>query len=82
MSLGKALLLSDVLAQKELMERVGAGLVHKEQNAEDFANKLLELYNDDELRIEMGKKGEKFVREEFTWDKTSNQLKEIYKTII
>ncbi len=82
MSLGKALLLSDVLAQKELLERVGAGLVHKEQNAQDFANKLLELYNDDELRNEMGKKGEKFVREEFTWDKTSNQLKEIYKTII
>ena len=82
MSFGKALLLSNVLAQKELMEKVGSGVVHKEQNAQDFADKLLDLYNNDGLRIEMGKKGEKFVRNDFTWDKTSNQLKEIYKTII
>jgi glycosyltransferase involved in cell wall biosynthesis len=81
MSFGKPILVSDVLAQKELIESVQSGLFHKEQDAIDFADKLLKLYNDENSRIAFGKNGEEFVRSQFTWDKTSNELKQIYTTI-
>ena len=81
MSFGKPLLVSDVLAQKRLMNTIKSGFYHKEQDADDFADKLLALYNDFNLRSDLGENGKNFVRNQFTWDKTSNELKEIYKTI-
>lgn len=81
MSLGKPLLVSDAIAQKNLIERVNSGLVHEERNVEDFTYKILELYKDESLRNKLGENGKKFVREEFTWDKTSKGLIELYNNL-
>ncbi|TCP27004.1 glycosyltransferase involved in cell wall biosynthesis [Tenacibaculum skagerrakense] len=82
MSFGKPLLVSNATAQKEMVEQVNSGLVHEDRDVNDFVVKLLKLYNNPELRNTLGKNGENFVRDSYTWDKTSNELKEIYKTII
>lgn len=81
MSLGKPLLVSNATAQKNLIERVNSGLVHKEQNVEDFTDKILQLYKNEPLRKKLGENGKKFVREEFTWDKTSKGLIELYNNL-
>lgn len=82
MSFGKPLLVSNATAQKELVEKQKSGLVHEEKNADDFAEKILQLFKDEDLRFELGKNGKKFVRNEFCWEKTSKKLLNLYETIL
>ncbi|MEN8187391.1 MAG: glycosyltransferase family 4 protein [Bacteroidota bacterium] len=81
MSFAKPVLVSDAIAQKNLVEKTKSGLVHKEKNAEDLANKVLELYQNSKLRVELGENGKKFIEDEFVWEKVSGNLIEIYKEL-
>lgn len=81
MSLGKPLLVSNATAQKNIVEKVNSGLVHEAKNVKDFTNKVLKLYRDELLRKELGQNGEAFVRNEFTWDKTSKELINLYNNL-
>lgn len=81
MSFGKPLLVSDATVQKKLVEEVKAGLVHEERNSQDFTEKVLQLYKDKEARERMGENGKKFVRNHFTWDKTSKDLIGLYNNL-
>ncbi|WP_445747789.1 glycosyltransferase family 4 protein [Polaribacter sp.] len=81
MSFGKPLLVSDATAQKELIEKVNSGLVHQEKNVDDFTNQFLKLYKDENLRKSLGKNGQDFVRNEFSWEQTSKNLVHLYETI-
>jgi glycosyltransferase involved in cell wall biosynthesis len=81
MSLAKPLLVSDAIAQKQLVEKINAGLVHKERDVEDFSNKVLALYKSKPLRIELGIKGKEFVQNEFSWEKTSKKLIHLYNNL-
>ncbi|WBX72144.1 glycosyltransferase family 4 protein [Tenacibaculum retecalamus] len=81
MSLAKPLLVSNAIAQKNLIEKINGGLVHEAQNVADFEDKVLTLYNDTALRQELGKNGENFVKNEFTWDKTSEGLIDLYNNL-
>lgn len=81
MSLGKPLLVSNAIAQKNLIKRVEAGLVHEEKNVADFTKKVLTLFKEEQLRERLGKNGETFVRNEFTWDKTSKELINLYNSL-
>jgi len=80
MSLRKPLLVSDATAQKNIVEKVNAGLVHEAKNVEDFTDKVLRLYKDELLRKELGKNGGAFIRSEFTWNKTSKELVNLYNS--
>lgn len=81
MSLGKPLLVSNATAQKNLVEEFNTGLVHIAKNVEDFEHKTLKLYEEEVLRKELGENGESFVRKEFTWDKTSKELINLYNSL-
>lgn len=81
MSIGKPLLVSDATAQKNIVNKVQAGLVHQAKNVEDFVNKTLDLYNNETLRNELGENGKEFVRNQFTWDKTSKELINMYNNL-
>jgi glycosyltransferase involved in cell wall biosynthesis len=82
MSFGKPLLVSDAIAQKKLIEKTKSGLVHKEKDVEDFAQKILKLYDDASLRKQLGEHGEKFVRNDFSWEQTSKKLINLYDTLL
>ncbi len=81
MSFAKPLLVSNATAQKNLIQKVKAGLVHTEKDADDFCAKILELYYDASLRDKLGNNGQQFVMNEFTWDKTSQNLINLYKNL-
>ncbi|MCD6544631.1 MAG: glycosyltransferase family 4 protein [Flavobacteriaceae bacterium] len=78
MSFAKPVLVSDALAQKKLVEETNSGLVHKERDVTDFAEKIMTLYKDPNLREELGKNGFRFIEEEFVWEKVSHNLVQIY----
>ncbi|WP_232455961.1 glycosyltransferase family 4 protein [Polaribacter sp. SA4-10] len=81
MSLGKPLLVSNAIAQKTIIEKVNSGLIHKEKDVDDFSDKVLTLYNSSELRTELGKNGENFIKNEFCWEKTSKKLIDLYNNL-
>lgn len=78
MSLGRPLLVSDAIAQKEIVERSKSGLIHKEKDVKDFVEKTLELYNDQDKRETFGKNGKEFIENEFSWEHTSKELLKLY----
>jgi glycosyltransferase involved in cell wall biosynthesis len=78
MSFSKPVLVSDATAQRNLIIRTESGLVHKEKDVEDFTNKVLDLYNNPELRNALGENGKSFIENEFYWEKVSQSLLDIY----
>lgn len=81
MSLGKAVLVSDATAQKEVVEKFNSGLVHEAKNVEDFTEKIVTLFENKELREMLGNHGKEFIKNQFTWDITSKELKEFYNKL-
>ncbi|WP_348706003.1 glycosyltransferase family 4 protein [Tenacibaculum sp. 190524A02b] len=81
MSLGKPLLVSNATAQKNLIQKINAGVVHKEKDAGDFADKIIEMYQKEDMRKAFGEEGKQFVRNHFTWDKTSENLIKLYNNL-
>jgi sugar transferase (PEP-CTERM/EpsH1 system associated) len=47
--------------------------------AEDFAEAVLRMLGDEELRNRLGQAGRRYVEENHDWDKIAGQLEEIYK---
>ncbi len=81
MSFAKPVLVSDALAQKELVEETKSGLIHKEKDAGDLAGKILKLYKDPDLRNKLGLNGKRFIEEEFVWENVSEGLTAIYENL-
>ncbi len=79
MSFSKPVLVSNATAQKNLVERTKSGLVHNERDNKDFEDKILELYQNKDLREKMGANGKKFIENEFCWEKASTKLIELYQ---
>lgn len=60
-------------------------LTYKRGNKEDLASKILQLFSDDELRLKLGKEGQRKMNEEYSWDRIANErehdyLKDLEKT--
>jgi len=81
MSFSKPVLVSNATAQKNLIEKTISGLVHLEKDAQDFSEKILQLYKSKKLRDVMGNNGKRFVDEEFCWEKTSEKLIQLYANL-
>ena len=78
MSFSKPVLVSNAIAQKEIIEKANSGLVHEEKNKDDFSSKVLELYLNKEKAEELGKRGKQFIENEFSWEITSKALVKLY----
>ena len=78
MSFGKPVVVSDVLAQKNIVLRSKSGLVHRAEDAIEFSNMVLKLYNNKELYQSCGENGKHFIENEFCWEKTSQKLIDLY----
>jgi len=81
MSFGKPLLVSDATAQKNLVEKIHGGLVHKEKDAKDFTQKILRLFKDPVLCKELGTNGTEFIATKFSWEITSKNLVHLYDNL-
>ena len=78
MSFGKPILVSNAIAQKEIVESIHSGLVHEEKNEEDFYSKVIELYKNKEKAQELGNNGKEFIEKKFSWEVTSQALVKLY----
>lgn len=81
MSFKKPVLVSNAIAQKNLINKTNSGLVHVEKDPRDFANKVLQLFANKDERDTLGENGKRFVEEEFCWEKTSKNLIDLYANL-
>lgn len=77
----KPLLVSDCLAQRNIIEEVGCGLVHRADDEIDIAEKLCWMYENDHELEKMGLNGKAFISDHFHWEITSKPMTEYYQKI-
>ena len=55
---------------------------HPEQATEDLAKAMVRLANDSELRVKMGRAGQKLIRELHSWQSKGKQLTHLYQELV
>lgn len=78
MSIGKTLLVSDAKPLRRVVEETKSGLVFKSKSSQNFASKVLEIYNSE---INYGQNGKKSVEIKYNWNKDSKILINMYQNI-
>ncbi len=81
MGFKKPLLVSNAIAQRDLVNHINCGRIHKEKDSEDFAQKVIEMERDLEQLIEFGKNGFNFVDKEFCWEESQKSLIDMYQKL-
>jgi len=81
MSLGKPILVSDCIAQEELVKETNCGLVFKNKSVEDFAAKTLDLFQNKEQFEQMATNAKAAVETKYNWSNTGKVLSEYYLSI-
>jgi len=78
----KPVIISRVGGMIEVIDENVTGFVVPPRNAEETAQKLIELIMNEDLRHKMGKAGRKLVVEKFSFDKCLNDMMNIYENIL
>lgn len=50
-------------------------------NTEEYKDKIIELYRDEDLRTKLGSDGREFVQKDFNWSKITSRLEEIMEEV-
>lgn len=81
LSFGKPIVVSDCLAQANIAEDYHCGLVFKDQDEQDFADKIDKLYRDSELYLTMAKNAVEAIDSHLRWEKQAVELSALYNEI-
>jgi phosphatidylinositol alpha-mannosyltransferase len=82
MASGKPIVASDINGYRLVMEHGKQGLLAPEGSSEAFADALLKLLNDGELRRAMGKEGRRTVLGKFSWDLVARRVDDYYRELL
>ncbi len=78
MVMGVPVVVSDCTAQAELVAEENCGLVHRADEPESLAQKILFLQRNPDTAAELGQRGKQAVLERWNWDITSKGLVQMY----
>jgi glycosyltransferase involved in cell wall biosynthesis len=66
----------------EIIEKTGGGILVEPDNSEALAQGLLDLWNDPEKRIDLGRRGYQGVREHYSAAQMAERAIEVYQSVI
>jgi glycosyltransferase involved in cell wall biosynthesis len=75
-STGVPIIVNDTVQATERFE--GNGLSYRLGDPNDLADKILKLYQDEKLRVALGKEGERKMSEEYSWDRIAKEREQDY----
>lgn len=81
MACGLPVVVSDVPANEEWVENVVNGYIVPRKDSARFAERIVELLNNDSLREHMGQHNLEIAQKRANWDKNFDILEGIYKTL-
>jgi glycosyltransferase involved in cell wall biosynthesis len=79
MSLGLPMLVSNVVAQQFLIDTFASGLSHIPENVEDFSNKVIQLYENPEMRKKMANRGKMAILQQLNAKEATKELISYYE---
>jgi phosphatidylinositol alpha-mannosyltransferase len=82
MASGKAIVASDINGYRLVMDHGKHGFLVPEGNAGAFAESLLKLLQDGDLRRRMGQAGRRTVLEKYSWDLVAQRVEEYYLELL
>ena len=82
MALGKPIIASRIGGLPEQIEDGKTGFLFEMGNVEELREKIIYLWRDKELKIEMGKEARKKAEEKFSLEKHCEELLQIYKKLL
>jgi len=78
----KPVVASNIEGVRETIKDGETGILFKKSSAEDLADKILILYENNKLRISMGEEGYKYVLDNFSREKMIEEYKKLYNSLI
>ena len=78
----KPVIATDVGGDKEMMMDKKSGFLVQEGNSNDIIEKLSKILADENLSKEMGKRGARFIKEEFNWELVARNFLEIIQPYV
>ena len=79
---GKPVVGFDIGGVREAVQNGETGLLVKGEESDAFADSLIKLLDDRDLRQRMGVNGRKFVVENFTWDISAQKMLRVYREVL
>lgn len=77
----KPILASDCPAQVAIIEECECGLIHRAEDEQSMAEKLLEFYKNPTRARQMGENGKKAILNKYNWQQTARPLIEHYQAL-
>lgn len=81
MSMEKPLIVSDLSAYRDILEENKTCLFMKPDDTDDLTDKILRLYNDIDLRLELGRNAREWILENRNWKVLGERVRDIYSTL-
>lgn len=81
MAFGKAIVASNCNSISRIIRENNCGLVFESGNAADLSEKILSLYQQEELRKRYAQNAFRAISEKYNWGKTVQPLIELYRTL-
>ncbi len=81
LAFGKPIVVSDCKAQENIVRKYTFGLVFKDRDVRDFADKVLMLYQDKNLYHTLSRNGKTAITERLNWDNNTDVLKNLYEDL-
>lgn len=78
MYFSKAVISSDCRSLEKLIREENCGLIFKDRDSHDLADKIFQLYQNTDLRNQLGENGHNSVMSKYNWEATSGALLQIY----
>ncbi|MEX0616498.1 MAG: glycosyltransferase family 4 protein [Candidatus Woykebacteria bacterium] len=66
----------------EIVKDKETGLLFNPGDKEDLKGKIIRLIKDEKLREKLGNNGRRFVAENYSWDKSTKKMEEIYQKVL
>ena len=81
MARGKPVIASNIGGIPDIVKDGINGYLFEAGNERELANKILMLYNNENVRKEMGTNSRKIVEDKFTWEKVSKRYLEVFEEL-
>ena len=78
MAFRKPVIVSDSIAQAELIQQENCGLVFENNKSKDLALRILELYNDKVLYNNLSENAKEAIMVKYNWVETSKEMLNFY----
>lgn len=81
MAMGLPVIAPDLKGMKEEIGENDRGIIFRAGDSEDLADKIIQLIKNPELQDEMGKRGRKFIENNFVWERNAERIVQVCEDI-